>query len=208
MEHQNRKALNRKRILAAYGRTVEKTGFSDVLISDLHGHLRGDVPLETLKNWLTEECRSERAVPSLGDWSLSSEEARTAAIEINGRPHLRIRIFTKGGRKMAEKDNIDDMTYEELKKHIETAEERLQKLEKEHAKKVLSEAKKKAASVGYTATFKKTKKTTPETSKRTVKYQNPENPEETWSGQGRRPPWLKGKLEAGANLEDFSVSAG
>lgn len=39
-----------------------------------------------------------------------------------------------------------------------------------------------------------------------VKYRNPNNPEETWSGRGRKPRWLTVALTSvGANLEDFAV---
>ncbi len=38
-----------------------------------------------------------------------------------------------------------------------------------------------------------------------IKYRNPQNPEQTWTGRGMRPVWLREKLEQGANLEDFRV---
>ena len=39
-----------------------------------------------------------------------------------------------------------------------------------------------------------------------VKYRNPNNPEETWSGRGRKPRWLTVALTSvGAKLEDFAV---
>ena len=36
-----------------------------------------------------------------------------------------------------------------------------------------------------------------------VKYRNPDNPAETYSGRGKHPPWLKEKLEAGHLIEEF-----
>jgi DNA-binding protein H-NS len=37
-----------------------------------------------------------------------------------------------------------------------------------------------------------------------VKYRNPHNPEETWSGRGRKPRWLTVALTSvGAKMEDF-----
>lgn len=42
-------------------------------------------------------------------------------------------------------------------------------------------------------------------SKRPIKYQNPNNPKEGWSGQGRTPYWLVAELEKGKKLEDFLV---
>ena len=35
------------------------------------------------------------------------------------------------------------------------------------------------------------------------KYQNPNEPSETWSGRGKHPGWLKDKLEQGHTLEEF-----
>ena len=39
----------------------------------------------------------------------------------------------------------------------------------------------------------------------TPKYRDPAKPENTWAGRGKQPMWLKEKLEAGANLEDFLI---
>jgi DNA-binding protein H-NS len=38
-----------------------------------------------------------------------------------------------------------------------------------------------------------------------VKYQNPADPEEKWTGRGRKPKWLTAQLQEGANLDDFAV---
>lgn len=38
-----------------------------------------------------------------------------------------------------------------------------------------------------------------------VRFRDPENPENTWSGRGPRPNWLKEKLEQGSEISDFSV---
>lgn len=35
-----------------------------------------------------------------------------------------------------------------------------------------------------------------------VKYRNPENPAQTWSGRGRKPNWIN---EAGGDLERFRI---
>ncbi|HED14285.1 MAG TPA: H-NS histone family protein [Gammaproteobacteria bacterium] len=37
------------------------------------------------------------------------------------------------------------------------------------------------------------------------KYRNPENIEETWTGRGQLPRWIRAKLEAGANKDDFLI---
>lgn len=41
--------------------------------------------------------------------------------------------------------------------------------------------------------------------KRSIKYRNTDNNEETWTGRGRKPTWLVDALAAGKNLEDFAV---
>lgn len=38
------------------------------------------------------------------------------------------------------------------------------------------------------------------------KYAHPENPEKTWTGRGRKPDWVKERLEAGASLDDFLIA--
>lgn len=38
-----------------------------------------------------------------------------------------------------------------------------------------------------------------------VKYRNPDNPSETWTGRGRKPNWLSAKLSKGGKLEQFAV---
>jgi DNA-binding protein H-NS len=42
--------------------------------------------------------------------------------------------------------------------------------------------------------------------KRPVKYLNPSDESETWTGRGHRPRWLKQKLADGHRVEDFLVN--
>jgi len=46
---------------------------------------------------------------------------------------------------------------------------------------------------------KKVKKTVP------VKYRNPDNSLETWTGRGRKPKWIQEYIASGKNLEDVEV---
>lgn len=41
--------------------------------------------------------------------------------------------------------------------------------------------------------------------KRSIKYCNTDNKEETWTGRGRKPTWLVEALAAGRDLEDFAI---
>ena len=38
-----------------------------------------------------------------------------------------------------------------------------------------------------------------------IKYINPDNKSETWTGRGRQPRWLAAKLSKGGKLNDFSI---
>lgn len=38
-----------------------------------------------------------------------------------------------------------------------------------------------------------------------AKYVNPEDPEQTWSGHGRRPQWVNNALEAGRALDELAA---
>ena len=38
-----------------------------------------------------------------------------------------------------------------------------------------------------------------------IRFRNPANPAQTWTGRGKRPRWLQQALEQGARLEDFTV---
>jgi DNA-binding protein H-NS len=37
------------------------------------------------------------------------------------------------------------------------------------------------------------------------KYQNPNNPSETWAGRGKQPRWLVSQLKAGKDKDDFLI---
>ena len=38
-----------------------------------------------------------------------------------------------------------------------------------------------------------------------AKYADPANPDNTWSGRGRKPKWLAAALENGASIEYFAI---
>jgi DNA-binding protein H-NS len=39
-----------------------------------------------------------------------------------------------------------------------------------------------------------------------AKYRNPDNPDLTWSGRGKRPAWVNEALASGKTLEDLAAS--
>jgi DNA-binding protein H-NS len=38
-----------------------------------------------------------------------------------------------------------------------------------------------------------------------VKFMNPDNRSETWTGRGRKPNWLVAKLDKGKKMSDFAI---
>ena len=38
-----------------------------------------------------------------------------------------------------------------------------------------------------------------------IRYRDPANPSDTWTGRGKQPRWLVARLASGARLEDFAV---
>jgi len=85
-----RLVLGRPQVLGAYRRVKERLGYSNVEIYELQREL--GAPMDQLKEFLLEGSRRGTAVLSLGDWSLSSEETRSGAIDIFGKPHLLVRF--------------------------------------------------------------------------------------------------------------------
>lgn len=83
--------INRDMILESYETIKRQKGFPNIEIYELQQDL--EVPMDVLKSFLLEESRKGRAVLSLGDWSLSSDEVRNGAIDLDGKPHLLIRFL-------------------------------------------------------------------------------------------------------------------
>jgi len=44
-----------------------------------------------------------------------------------------------------------------------------------------------------------------ETKTKIVRYRNPQDSSQTWSGRGKRPKWLNEALDNGAELSDFKI---
>jgi hypothetical protein len=82
--------IDRRRVVAAYQRLRSRLGYSNVEISELQREL--NIPMGELKRFLMEESSQGYAVLGLGDWSVSTEEIRSGAIELFGKPHLLVRF--------------------------------------------------------------------------------------------------------------------
>jgi len=83
--------ISKQSVLMAYRSVVDEKGYADVLVCEVLSRLPDAAP-KLLSSLLTQACKEGWAVASGGDWSLSSDAERAAAVYINGQPHLRIRI--------------------------------------------------------------------------------------------------------------------
>lgn len=67
---------------------------------------------------------------------------------------------------------------------------------------VLAQMKERGLSLGDLDLLK-TKKTG---KKADIKYADPANPQNTWSGRGKKPVWLSQAIASGKSLEDYKVN--
>lgn len=104
--------------------------------------------------------------------------------------------------------NLEEMSEEELRELIQSAEKALEKLLAKRRRENLAEAKRLAALVGYEVDFRPASEEVhreKHSQRVPPKYRNPHNPDQTWSGRGRRPKWLQ-QLEAeGVSLEALAT---
>jgi len=110
--------------------------------------------------------------------------------------------------------DLKAMTTKELTKLMKDAEKALNTAKDRMRKEALKAAEKAAAGFGYSLVelagdtkpkaAKKTKKAKPKT-KAKAKYRNPANPEQTWSGRGRKPLWINEALSSGADITDLEI---
>lgn len=100
--------------------------------------------------------------------------------------------------------NLYGLSIQELQELSSDIEGELKRRGDEERKKVLARMKELAASVDMTLeeviAYSSTKKTKGE-----PKFQNPENPKQTWTGRGKRPSWIKAALEQGKSLDELRI---
>lgn len=102
--------------------------------------------------------------------------------------------------------DIENMSSKELADLIESASGQLaQKKEQEKAS-VKAELEALALTRGFTiAELFGSEKAKGSRGKVAPVYRDPENPENTWTGRGRKPKWLVAALESGKSIDDFRI---
>jgi len=100
-------------------------------------------------------------------------------------------------------DLLKTMSFQELLEARQKIEERINKTrraEQNAAKKKILEL---AETYGLDINFSEAE--TAKKSKLPPKYKNPENPNQTWPGHGKKPAWLEEQLAKGRKLEEFLI---
>jgi DNA-binding protein H-NS len=112
--------------------------------------------------------------------------------------------------------DLQNKTYAELQALIAEAQQQLVEKQKTMRKEVMAQIKELAASIGATVEIKFDQQTERsgerkrggQTGKVAAKYQNPSNPEETWTGRGVAPKWMQELLDSGRNKDEFLIDKG
>ena len=106
--------------------------------------------------------------------------------------------------KMADID-LNSMSLKELKKLQKNVNKSVEGYRDRQRKEALAAAEAAAMKMGFTLAEltggpgKKSKVVSP------PKYRHPENTEQTWTGRGRQPYWMKDAIENGRSKDDFLI---
>lgn len=102
--------------------------------------------------------------------------------------------------------NYETLSESELQAVIKKAEKALREKKEAKRKEILAQIYALAASIDVKIEIKESEKRSGRKGvKIPIKYRNPENPEEQWTGRGVTPKWLRAYLEAGRDKTEFEV---
>lgn len=111
-------------------------------------------------------------------------------------------------------NDLNSMTREELVDHKKNLQQQMKDVEKALAtvkdrekKAALAAAEKAVAEYGFSLTELTTSDGRKSRAKTVSvpKYRNPDNPDQTWTGRGRRPDWIRAAVERGDDLSKFEI---
>lgn len=101
--------------------------------------------------------------------------------------------------------NLNDLSLKELKDLQSQVAKAIATFEDRRKKEALVELEEKARAMGFSLAELTGVSATRKRAPASVKYANPADPSETWSGRGRKPKWFEAALKAGKQPEDMSV---
>jgi hypothetical protein len=83
-------SLDRGSLVRAYEQLSRKRRSPNIIVAELQRE--SGVELGALQGWLLDECLAHRAVPLLGEPAHATAEELAAALVVDGRPHLYVRL--------------------------------------------------------------------------------------------------------------------
>ena len=103
--------------------------------------------------------------------------------------------------------DLNNSSETELQNLIVNAEKALKQRQASKRNDVIAQIKDLAASINATAEiiYNDKKPARKPSAKVAIKYRDPHNPENTWTGRGVMPRWLKALEDAGRNRSEFQV---
>jgi len=99
----------------------------------------------------------------------------------------------------------EDLSTEELEAIIDNAHNALKDKQAVVKKEAIAKMKKLAASIGVNIEIHEDRKTIKKGKKVDPKYRNPNDPDQTWTGRGVMPKWIKELIDGGADKNDFLI---
>lgn len=102
--------------------------------------------------------------------------------------------------------DLQSLSANELQDIINNAEKALKNIQVNKRKEVIAEIKKLAESIDMAAdVYEIDKKPARKGNKVAIKYRDPNNSENTWTGRGVMPRWLRDLLNSGRDRSEFEV---
>jgi DNA-binding protein H-NS len=104
-------------------------------------------------------------------------------------------------------EDIATLSERELADLIAKASKELETKRQGKKKETINQIKELASSIGLGVEFIEPEKKTASRkgSSVPIKYRDPDNPKNAWTGRGMKPRWLNALLEQGRSLEEFQV---
>ena len=107
---------------------------------------------------------------------------------------------------MSEKIDLRASSVDELKQLARGIEEEMARRQEEDKERIFQDAQEMAERYGVSVeTFLNPAEKGGRKEKAPVKYRNPTNPHQTWTGKGRQPTWVKEVVAGGATLEEMEI---
>jgi DNA-binding protein H-NS len=103
--------------------------------------------------------------------------------------------------------NLNTLSPAELQSLIKDAQIALEQKQSGMRKDVIAQIKELADSIGVTVEIIDNKKSKRASGPVSVKYANPNNPSQKWTGRGMKPKWLQALVDQGHNLDEFLVGS-